>query len=184
MATIYIDHPDPIFRRVVQTAFPHYRGRRFRLEVVEPDRVMTLNSYWSDGYRDYFTFVRLADMKIAQVEQNGTMFDGKDYHSRVPPGFALVRHSYMGTSESMTVIITTDTANPAMLPAPPIELTEDEQRVLEIIGMYTSEYRREYAVGAGITPARYEAAKSTLIEKRLLNRAGAITAAGRNVRGR
>jgi hypothetical protein len=50
-----------------------YRGKKIYLRKYSPG--MCLNSYWSEGCRDYFFFVNVITGQYTSVPQNGTMFD-------------------------------------------------------------------------------------------------------------
>lgn len=82
-----------------RSAFGGTKFRKIRLQ--EFRGPMSLNSYWSSGYRDYFKIVRIADgANLADVPQNGTPFDGKNFElSELPAGYAVAVHSYCGVRQ-------------------------------------------------------------------------------------
>lgn len=49
-----------------------YKGRKVAVTKFLP---MRLNSYWSDGSRDYFFFLNERGQLLRKVPQNGTPFD-------------------------------------------------------------------------------------------------------------
>jgi hypothetical protein len=103
-----IKNPDRIFKTLVSSAFPEYRGRRFFFDVVSPDQEMHLDSYWSDGYRDYHVFINLETGNHMQLPQNGTPYDGplsRGITHTIPDGFALVTRCYCGTKQYIKVTV-------------------------------------------------------------------------------
>lgn len=109
-------HPE--VKAIAKAAFPEYKGRKFYVEVANPEHVYNLNSNWCGGSRDFFAFVNLDDINMkAQVPQNGTMFDtGRSItlpNPGIPVNCALVRHTiFCGHDLGITVIV-----NAANMPA-------------------------------------------------------------------
>lgn len=95
MASIAASITDPGIRKVVKAAFPDYRGRK--IAVCPSERPVDVRSYWSGGSRSYFAAIRLTDMGVMGVPQNGTPFDGGPIAPNgvvVPSGCAIVEHEY------------------------------------------------------------------------------------------
>ena len=108
-----VKNPDPTYKALVNAAFPEYRGRIFYFDVVSPEQIMLLDSYWSGGSRDYHVFISLTDHRHMQLPQNGTPYDGALKHgiqSTIPDGFALVTRSYCGTRQYVKVAINSNNA--------------------------------------------------------------------------
>jgi hypothetical protein len=171
----------PEVRRIVETAFPNYRGRQISIEAFT--HPLDLTSYWSGGYRDYWAFVNITTGKVGQVAENGSGFSGNTPRcERLQNGVALVRWTY-GPRQWVKVYL--DPSNlTKLLPAAP-ELTQDELIVLVFTrcrkSSYNGQNRWQMArEDTGISSAEWETAKAGLIAKRLLNKAGAITDEGRN----
>ena len=175
----------PEVRSIVAKAFPEYRGKRYSVEAFRGP--MRLTSYWDGGSRDYYAAVPLIDGPgRLEVPENGTPFTKELKPLEVlPAGTALVRYT-MGRHEAVCVYVNAE--NLTKLLPPPVELTDDEKLVLTKTRGLKSSYagvsnyrfvsaQRE----TGITAERWEAAKASCIARGLLNRAGAITDAGRNV---
>ncbi len=102
------DHPE--LRKLFKRTFPEYKGRKWRVQ--EQTRPIQINSYWQDGSRDYFRFVRLSDLEVLPVPDSHPAFNaqlpGADYVGNATyearPGFALVKHSYFcGRDSGLTV---------------------------------------------------------------------------------
>ena len=185
MSTIYTN--DSTVEKIGRAAYPEYTGRKFRVQVV--DHPINVKSYWDGGSRSFYRFIKLADVSSVFEVPAQSMFDrqieGAEAVSLVP-GLACVRHSYFcGKDMGIEIMVHPDNA-PRLLPEP-VELTEDEKIVLK----YTKGYKACYAGRSNnrlyeaqhytnITEERWEVAKASCIQKGLLNKAGAITNAGRN----
>jgi len=94
-------------RSIIKAAFPAWKGRKLRLESAErcPKEI---RSFWDEGSRDYFAFVRLHDMSTLQAGSNHPAFEPNRPSGLpfLPEGFALVRHSiFCGKEAGMTVWI-------------------------------------------------------------------------------
>jgi hypothetical protein len=173
----------------VRRAYPEYTGRRIAV-VVQPNPI-NVQSYWDSGSRSYSKFIRLDGSSDTVTVPDQSPFDapvqGAD-HVQLVPGLACVEHIYFLGKQHVRVHVHPDNA-PKFLPAP-IELSEDEKIVLA----YTRSLKASHSgitnfrfVRAnqrkGITLERWNAAKTILIGKGLLNKAGAITNEGRNAIG-
>jgi hypothetical protein len=104
----------------------------------------------------------------------------------LPLGIIIVKHSiFMGKDSGITIFANeSDLAN--MLP-PKVELSKDEKTVLKYTASYKSSYAgiknyrwHEANRDLGISLEEWEEAKEKLIEKKMLNKRGAITVSGRN----
>lgn len=202
---IHLDKATPEMLTIIRKTFPDYRGRKFKID--NSGHPVGVTSYWDGGSRDYFVAYNLATGKTMPVPQNGTPFDGGPIAPDgvpVPPGFLIVEHSiFCGKDSGITFHVNTADL-PPFLPAP-VELTDDETVVLDATQRYKNTYSGEtnlrfketfrgqsMANGVAqfngkplpfpqvITMSRWETAKSALIARRFLNKAGAITADGRN----
>jgi hypothetical protein len=187
MQTIYLTGKEPMVRDIARATYPTYAGNKFKLAI--SDGTVNCASCWGGGSRDYFVFLNLATMERTGTMPAQSAFDRKvDGLDAVPmqPGFAIVEHSiFCGKDMGLTIHIHPDNATP-LLPAPN-ELSADESTCLK----YTCGRKSSYAgipdyrfheahQRTGITRNAWLAAKASLIAKGLLNKAGAITPAGRN----
>ena len=172
---------------ITRAAFPKYNGRKYSLE--NSGRPVNIKSYWDGGSRDYFAIVNLETKKILPIPQNGTMFDGgKIAHDGVvvPAGYVIVRHSiFMGKDSGITLYVDPVTAI-NFLPDP-VKINDNENIVL----MCTVSYKNTYAgiknyrfnrasKEFGISRATWDITSASLKTAKLINKAGAITTAGRN----
>lgn len=181
----------------------NYTGRQFAAIVTETTTIPALAGLWSGGTRDSYVIVRLADgAELPAPVHQGLHPDDKarrDTPIKLEPGIAVVRHTiFCGKDHGLTFYVhPADAAQ--LLPAPSAELTPHESIVLKATTTYKASYgglsryqlaKRDatgYANHVKVpdgatfpTPQEWETAKASLIAKGLLNKAGAITTAGRN----
>jgi len=133
----------------------------------------------------------LSTGKVLDVDSNHPFFEaGKPRDlEELPPGIVIVKHSiFCGKDTGITIYANANDLTP-MLPEK-TELTPHEKTVLE----YTKSYKPSYAGiknfrwheanrDTKISLNEWETAKTKLIERKLLNKRGAITPAGRNALG-
>ena len=195
--TIHLERVDGLAAAIVRATYPEYRGRKVAIEVT--DSPIDVRSYWEGGSRDYFRFVNLTTMEVASVPQQSAFdrpIQGAD-QVKLLDGFACVMHSiFCGKDLGITIMIGAANAAP-LLPAPSAELSADQKLVLRYTAGRKSSYagrdRCQMAMDdmesdrrfnpskpAPITREAWNAAKESLIGLGLLNKAGAITASGRN----
>jgi hypothetical protein len=191
MRTIHLEPGDKA-ADLGRRAFPGYTGKHFQVLVTAGP--VGLLSYWDGGSRDYHRVLRLEDMAVVEVPQNGTPFDRVDYTAGgnlLPcPGFAVVTNTIVqGRDLGLTIKVHPDNVNNLALPAP-VDLTWAEKVVLSATRSVKSSYAgisnyrcHEARRYTGIAEQDYNAAKVTLIASGMLNAAGAITAKGRNAIG-
>ena len=101
-------------RSIAKQAFPDYKGRKFYLDTRIPTK---LNSYWQDGYRDYYAFYNVSDGKILPVHSNHPVFE-KDQPrdlTVLPDGVILLCHSYARTMQTITFYINENDLFPNMI---------------------------------------------------------------------
>lgn len=185
MSDIHLRRSDPTVSQLLRATFPEWTGKHIIATV--SSTVRFTNTQWDSGYRRCYQLVRLADMQTVQIEE-APFLQQSELHTKehtIPDGFVVVVHVH-GRWEHVEIIAPASCINP-MLPAP-TELTDDEKTVLIATRCLKSSYAgipnyrfREAARSRGITLERWEAAKASLIEKKFLNKAGAITVEGRNV---
>jgi hypothetical protein len=104
------------------------------------------------------------------------------------PGLICVEHTYFcGKDAGLRFHVHPSGLDPRLLPAKTEDLTNDERIVLYATRSLKSSYNgvKDYRFHAanqdtGITRDRWEAVKTALIERKLLNKAGAITVDGKN----
>ena len=192
--TVYVKPNDATAVLLVGRAFPGARVSKVAINVHDAGG-MALTSYWSGGTRDYHAVVRLADMQVWQVPENGSGYSAVDrafgpagMPLELPaPGFAVVTFTD-GCYKAVSCHIHRD--NAAKLIAAPVEVTWAEKVVLVATRALKSshcgvkDYRfQEARRDTGITRAEWDAAVSVCKSRGFLNAAGAISIDGRNVAG-
>ena len=176
-------------------AFPGYRGRSFKIQVVDADDTLDLRSSWEGGSRDTFHFVRLdgkidgATTDVSPRVPSQSAFDvpvrGLDA-VRLPDGTGVVEHSFFqGHDMGLTLKIGSQNAT-KLLPAPET-LSGDQIVVLEHTRSLKASYGGvsnlrfvEANRTMGITQARWDAAVASLMASKHLRRNKSITPKGRN----
>jgi hypothetical protein len=176
-------------KRIANLTFPNFKGTTY--EVLEFPGEMRLDSYWSDGSRNDWVIINLLTGKQKDIPENGTPFSngGKIYKMKtLPPNFALVRH-YIGRIDRLTIYVNKENLT-KMLPEKGNELSWIEKVVLVATRSLKNSYGGETNIRFkranrlfGITPEQWKEAQQSLIKKRMLNSAGAITMDGRNAAG-
>jgi hypothetical protein len=173
---------------VCQKAFPNYRGRRIRIEF--DVKSINMRSYWDGGSKSSYAIVELSTNKTLHAPSSHPMFDkqveGIDSFN-IPEGYVIVQHTIFCGKDLGLTIHTRDSMPP--LPSGQ-ELTLNEKIVLYATRSLKSSYAgiknyrfHEAKQATGITLNEYNAAKEILIEKKMLNKRGAITNEGRNAIG-
>lgn len=109
-------HPEAV--ALMQAAFPGYRGRTYRISDSTPTH---LDSYWDGGSRDYFVFIRMADLKTLAVEANHPFYckdKPRTLKHGLPAGIALVEHSICcGKDCGLTIYFPKAEADPELTSA-------------------------------------------------------------------
>ena len=179
--------PDAFVKQVANVAFPDYNGRKFKVEIANTP--LNMASYWSGGSRDYWSVVKLDEMKVVEVPQQSAFDRPIDGIERVklPAGFVAVKHTiFCGKDLGLTFYVPAE-SSPMFITAPVEDVTEDQKIVLAYTcsrkSSYAgiSDYRFHEAQSKGITRESWNTAKSECIARGWLNKAGAITNDGRNV---
>lgn len=174
---IHISKLDDFIKKIINTTFPEYKGKKIKISTNIPKR---LNTEWSCGSKEYYAFYELATGK--QFVINNTM-----NLDLLPSGVILVEHSiFCGKDMGITIYANSEQLAP-LLPQNQ-EISENERIVLYYTRNLKSSYNgiknfrfHEAHCEKGISQQDWDNAKQSLIEKKLLNRAGAITPNGRNV---
>ena len=171
-----------------------YSGKKFKAVVCESMTIHADADLWSGGSRDRYQGIELATGRTsAPASFNLAPWDNARDETEITlrQGYGIVRHSiFCGKDMGLTFYVhPTDAV--ALLPAPSAELSAHEKIVLNATASYKSSYNGQdryqmampYGDKSGYpTRAQWDDAKTLLISKGLLNKAGAITVAGRNAR--
>ena len=187
MNTIYLD---PAL--VPSSLRGSYNGKKFKAVVCETMTIPACAGLWEGGSRDVYTAIDPSNGREVRVSSDAAPWDRSRGDNKVTlsPEFLVVEHSmFQGKDLGLTFYV-----HPAiaakMLPSP-VELTDYEKLVLHATASYKLSYggRDRYQMARDdnrgkLFPTRddWERCKTSLIAKGLLNKAGAITVAGRNAR--
>lgn len=174
-----------------------YRGKFFRVMLCERVTIPSDAGLWDGGSRTTYHVIRLADGATVPAANHAAApwADRRDNTIVLRPGFAVVQSSmFRGKDMGLTFHMLASDAAP-LLPSPAPAMTEHERIVLEYTASRKASYggRDRYQMYRDdaapcwkpkpdnlMTRADWDAAKAALIERGYLNRAGAITVAGRN----
>lgn len=103
-------------KEIVKLACPDYNGRK--ITVGEGPAPKHLDSYWDEGYRTYYHFVRLADKHVDTLHSNHPGFEPgrpRVMKNELPKGYALVCRHFMGEKQSVSVWMGTGEADAPIL---------------------------------------------------------------------
>lgn len=185
MKLFHVNKPDDIIKKIILNTFPNYRGKKIKISTDIPKN---LNSYWQGGSRDRYCFYQLSTGTSYDVTSNHPVFNKNNPRNleKLPTGIVIVRHSiYCG--EDMGIFIYANKEDISPLLPEKVKLTEDEKIVLKYTKSYKPSYNkiknyRLYKANreTNISLERWNLVKETLIKRKLLNKAGAITVNGRN----
>lgn len=193
METTYLN-PDQIPAHF-KTGYP---GKKFKARVTETVAIPSHAGLWDGGSRDTYTLVEIATGKTVTASDNYSAPWDDDRKSRniaLKPGYCVVQHTiFCGKDLGLTFHMLASDVAP-MLPAPTDKLTRTESIVLAATRSFKASYNGQdrysmsqddmsYREQAMPSRDEWDAAKVSLIEKKLLNKAGAITTAGKNAIGR
>lgn len=174
---------DEQIRKIMKAAIPGWKGREVKIQ--PHDGTLDLASYWSEGSREYFYFVRLDNLKSAEVPQQ-SMFDrpisGIDKY-RMQPGVLVIRQSiYRGKYMTPTIYVHPQDLSQVVLPAPAVELDVIHALALLATRRYISSARYpEFAKWTNASKAQYNAVRKDLQAMGLLKKNNALTTEGKNV---
>ena len=175
-----------------------YTGKKFKAVVCTEMTVPSDAGIWGGGSRDkYFAICFETGEHVAFPGQQSAPWDAsrQDRVVKLESGFAVVCHSlFCGKDMGLTFYVHPDNAA-KLLPAPTSELSDHEKLVLNATCSFKSSYQgkdrydmmrdeNRYATTKQPFPTcdEWNVAKQALIGKGLLNKAGAVTPAGRNAR--
>jgi hypothetical protein len=174
-----------------------YNGKQFKAVVCTEHTIPADAGTWSGGSRDTYTAINFeTGQQVTVSDHYSAPWDSsrKDRRVKLEPGFCLVEHSmFCGKDMGLTFYIHPDNAT-KMLPVA-VTLTPTECLVLNATKSLKSSYagrdrydnaRGDYSLEQCLegepypTRDRWDIAKQALINRGLLNKAGAITVNGRN----
>jgi len=183
---LHIAKADEEIKKIISNTFPsHVKSRKIKISTDIPTR---LESYWSGGSKDSYAFYHLDQGKSFNMPTNHPFYesDKPSNLNKLPDRVVIVEQSYFcGKDMGITIYVNEHDITP-MLPKQ-ADISENERTVLK----YTSRYKNSYGgrtnirysearAKTGIAQDQWDSAKTLLIGKKLLTKAGSITANGRN----
>lgn len=188
MSPIYLRRSDETVKEILSLTFPEYRGTQ--IKAVVSDRVRLYNTQWDEGNRREYQFLDLRTKRVVPIPE-APYTKSSPIHENpiaIEPGIVVVVLVQAGSRSYLEIISPAENIQPLL--ESPQSLSDDERTVLAATAGFKSSYQgisnyrfHEARRATGITLERYESAKSSLKEKKLLNKAGAITPEGRNALG-
>ena len=161
-----------------------YEGNKLKAEPCTSVAIPCDAGLWSGGSREHYIALEMQTGKMIPLPgQNSAPWDNDRTARNIElrPGFAIVRSSiFCGKNMGLTYFVHPDDIVKLVPQDKSVELCDVEKRVLRIIDGYKSFARNDEYRRAGIELGEAEAIKARLISLGLLNKAGAITTAGRN----
>lgn len=172
-----------------------YTGNSFKAVVTETVTIPAGAGMWQDGSRDTWFLVNLTTgARMSADDHAAFRTGGQEKTAKLEPDVAVVCHSiFCGKDTGLTFYVHPENAR-KLLPAP-VELSDLDKLVLvatrnlkasyagrDRYQMAEGEHHCRKVLGNTLYPSRpqWEATKQSLIGRGLLNKAGAITTAGKN----
>lgn len=170
---------------LVRTAFPDLKVRSVGVSAGET--IQFYGTAWDSGYKRDYAIVTIKTGHVTHIPDAPFLKRDPMYEKQHPliPGIAIVTHVHSGLREYARIVCHPDDLEKF---APESEeVSQDEKIVLYATRSLKSSYGgisnyrfHEASSATGITEDRWERAKATLIDRKLLNKRGAITPDGRN----
>lgn len=179
---------EPLIARIA--AAVGYTGRKFKLEPKSEVGISGIDCMWSGGSRATWYAISFPDFAVADPSPPCTFPNPPVNHTvALAPGAGiLVRHSiFCGKDSGLTIYVHPD-GLAKMLPAASGSAPSQAELIVLVAtaglkpshaGISNCRFHEAHE-RTGISLEQWEAAKASCIAKGLLNRAGAITPAGRN----
>jgi hypothetical protein len=174
-----------------------YSGKTFKAKVCETVTIPASAGLWEGGSRDTYKAIDFETGNEVLVSSDAAPWDRSRAENTVTlsPRFCVVEHTiFCGKDMGLTFYVHPESAA-KLLPVPAADLSAYEKLVLiatrslkssyggrDRYEMAQTEYDCKQALNGTVFPSRtqWDETKQSLISKGLLNKAGAITTAGRN----
>lgn len=174
---------DPTVKAIINASFPDLGWTRVQAHI--KDTVVFYGTMWDEGTKRDYMIVELKTMRAVPIEE-APFLRKSDFHEqphKIPDGYVVVVASWRYKCDHFEIIAPPSVITPMITQAP--ELTYAEKVVLVATRSLKSSYAgisnyRFHANQGRITFLEWETAKKSLIEKKFLNKVGAITVDGRN----
>ncbi len=179
--TIYLDKSQQLFQKLASLI--GYKGHKIGIEIV--DHTMNLYSYWDGGSRHEFYCFDMNGNQISMPIQNAPLpfYNGPKTEYIPSPDRFLIDHFCCGGKDmGLTVYLHPSSIMVKALPAPSKpDIQQNDLFVLTTIKAYKSSARPDAYRRAGFATAEIDKIKERLFQSGYINKAGAITPAGRNI---
>jgi hypothetical protein len=177
---VHIDK-NPQLEALARRAFG-YTGRKFE---ILPAESVECASHWDGGSRTFYAVVSASGVQT--LGESGGFFTAPAQAVTLTPENMVLAHCIFSGKDYGIRVYLHPSRIPQFLPAASVEYTRAEKIVLVSTRSVKSSYAGisnyrfiEARRQTGITSAEYESAKADLIGRGLLNKAGALTTAGKN----
>lgn len=161
-----------------------YNGKRFQAEPAESVTIPSYAGLWDGGSRTTYSAIELATGRAVPVSDNVSAPWDKTRQDKTVPlraGFAIVKHSiFCGNDMGLTFFVHPSDIVKLIPDQAKDDLCAVEVKVLAVIRGLKSSYRADQFRRMGLSDGEVEAIKGKLTRLGYINKAGAITVAGRN----
>lgn len=179
--TIYLDKGTLIFARFASLL--DYNGHKVDVEI--SDAKMYLQSFWDSGSKKEFYCFDMSGKHIPIIVQNAPLpfYDGPKADYIPSPDRFIIEHSTFGGKDmGLTVYLHPQSIMVKSLPATSKpDIQQNDLFILTTIKAYKSFARPDAYKRAGFTTTEVDKIKERLFQQGYINKAGAITPAGRNI---
>jgi len=161
-----------------------YKGNKLEAEPCTSVTIPCDAGLWSGGTRQHYVALEIQTGKMTSLPgQQSAPWDKdrKSYAIELRPGYAIVcSNVFCGKNLGLTYYVHPSDIAKLVPDNSTVQLCDVEKRVLRIIQGYKAFARNDEFRRAGIEIGEADAIKARLVTLGLLNKAGAITVAGRN----
>lgn len=184
-------------REITRRTFPDYTGNRFEVEVQEPHVPLTFSkTYWEGGSRTEYVLLNLITGKTFSIHSGHPFFEPEyaafnQAQHILPENIVCVKHTiFCGKDLGITILAHPNNMNKLIGDGAinGLDLNRVELVVLSSTSHKSSysgvrHYRKYISVKyGGITQKEYEDGKTKLQEKGILDKRGALTILGKNIK--
>ena len=188
MSTTILSVKDASVKQILSLVSLHKPVKE--VQAIVSETIEFTGTNWDSGYKREYTVVDLTTMRVVPVPNQPSPWHQTQLHSdthNINPGYAVVVWQWAGTRHWVEIWGHPQTVSGLITKTP--ELSRDEMIVLCCTRSYKSsyggipQYRQYMAMGKGMSSIVWEETKQKLIERKLLNKAGALTIDGKNAIG-
>ena len=181
----YIDKPDSTIQEIIRNCYPGYNGKKIS---ISSDIPSSLDSYWSEGSKNYYCFYHLSEKKVIPVHTNHPAFEKNRPRdlNKLPDQIVIVEHTiFCGKDFGITIYVNVSDLTP-LLPSTD-SISRNEAIVLTATRSLKNTYGGESNIRFKRANETYKISKEdwdncqkSLVNKGFLDKRFSITANGRN----